>query len=61
MIGLGDLEGALESIFGPLGVQPFASQIYGTYTALVYLTPLFGGWLADQVLGQRSTVIIGAG
>jgi proton-dependent oligopeptide transporter, POT family len=27
----------------------------------VYLTPLFGGWLADHVLGQRRTVILGAG
>jgi POT family proton-dependent oligopeptide transporter len=41
-------------------VQPFASQIYGLYTGLVYLTPLFGGWLADHLLGQRRTVILGA-
>src|ERR1700690_2061445 len=45
---------------GPLGVQPFASQIYGLYTGLVYLTPLFGGLIADRVLGQRRTVVIGA-
>jgi dipeptide/tripeptide permease len=60
VIGLGAVRGALESMFGPLGVQPFASQIYGLYTGFVYLTPLFGGWLADQVLGQRRTVILGA-
>ena len=30
------------------------------YTALVYLTPIFGGLLADRVLGQRRTVILGA-
>src|ERR1700720_1651436 len=47
-------------MFGPLGVQPFASQIYGLYTGFVYLTPLFGGWLADHMLGQRRTVILGA-
>ena len=47
-------------MFGPLDVQPFASQIYGLYTALVYLTPIFGGLLADRVLGQRRTVILGA-
>jgi len=47
VIGLGVVRGALESIFGPLGVQPFASQIYGLYTGFVYLTPLFGGWLAS--------------
>ncbi|MGB6064874.1 MAG: peptide MFS transporter [Desulfomonilaceae bacterium] len=39
--------------------QPEASQIYGLYTGLVYFTPLFGGILADRVLGQRRTVIIG--
>ena len=60
VIGLFTLKGGLETIFGPLEPQPFASQIYGTYTALVYLTPIFGGLLADRVLGQRKTVVIGA-
>jgi proton-dependent oligopeptide transporter, POT family len=60
VIGLATLRSTLESIFGPLGTQPFASQIYGLYTAFVYLTPIFGGLLADRVLGQRHTVIIGA-
>ena len=60
VIGLAALKSGLESIFGPLEPQPFASQIYGTYTALVYLTPVFGGLLADRVLGQRKTVVIGA-
>jgi len=50
----------MEAAFGPLDAQPFASQIYGLYTALVYLTPIFGGLLADRVLGQRRTVLIGA-
>jgi POT family proton-dependent oligopeptide transporter len=36
------------------------SQIYGFYTGLVYLTPIFGGFLADRVLGHRRTVILGA-
>lgn len=40
--------------------QGEASQIYGIYTGLVYLTPLFGGILADRWLGQRRTVILGA-
>jgi proton-dependent oligopeptide transporter, POT family len=60
VIGLAGLRTVLESVSGPLGVQPFASQIYGLYTGLVYLTPLLGGLIADQVLGQRRTVIIGA-
>jgi proton-dependent oligopeptide transporter, POT family len=60
VIGLSAARGVIESIFGPLGVQPFASQIYGLYTGFVYLTPFFGGLLADRVLGQRRTVILGA-
>jgi proton-dependent oligopeptide transporter, POT family len=58
--GLAALKSAFESVYGPLDVQPFASQIYGHYTAFVYLTPIFGGLLADRVLGHRRTVIIGA-
>ncbi|HEV8014570.1 MAG TPA: peptide MFS transporter [Stellaceae bacterium] len=60
VIGFAGLRAALEAVFGPLGTQPLASQIYGLYTGLVYLTPIFGGLLADRVLGQRRTVIIGA-
>ncbi len=60
VLGLAGLRRLLEAVFGPLDVQPFSSQIYGLYTALVYLTPVFGGLLADRVLGQRRTVIIGA-
>ena len=51
---------ALEASSGRSAPQPFASQIYGLYTGLVYLTPFFGGLLADRVLGRRRTVIIGA-
>ncbi len=36
-----------------------ALSLYGTFTMLVYLTPLFGGWIADNFLGQRKTIIIG--
>ncbi len=58
--GLLTVKRALETLFGPLDVQPLSSQIWGLYTGLVYLTPVFGGLLADRVLGQRRTVIIGA-
>ena len=60
VIGLLGLKRGLESIFGPLDVQPLSSQIWGLYTGLVYFTPIFGGLLADRVLGQRRTVVIGA-
>jgi POT family proton-dependent oligopeptide transporter len=60
VIGLAGLKRLLEIPFGPLDPQPLASQIYGLYTGLVYLTPIFGGLLADRVLGHRRTVVIGA-
>ena len=34
-------------------------HVYKWYTSLVYLTPLLGGWLADNFLGLRKSVIIG--
>lgn len=36
-----------------------ASDIFGTFIALVYLTPFVGGLLADRVLGYRSSITIG--
>ena len=37
-----------------------ATAVYGAYTALVYMTPFFGGMIADKLLGARVTVVIGA-
>lgn len=37
-----------------------ALALYGTYTAMVYLTPILGGYLADKYIGYRKAVIIGA-
>ena len=37
-----------------------ASVIYGAYTALVYIAPVLGGYLADKYLGQRKAVLFGA-
>ncbi|UUY01363.1 peptide MFS transporter [Sphingomonas sp. J315] len=37
-----------------------SSVIYGAYTALVYITPVLGGYLADKYLGQRKAVLYGA-
>jgi len=39
--------------------EPQALKLYAWYTGFVYLTPLIGGWLADNYLGQRRSVIIG--
>ena len=37
----------------------FASNLYGSYTSLVYLTPLIGGFIADRYWGNRRSIIIG--
>jgi POT family proton-dependent oligopeptide transporter len=37
-----------------------ALEIYATYTALVYLSPILGGYLADRCLGKRRAVLAGA-
>ena len=36
-----------------------ARQIYGSYTGLVYLTPLLGGYIADRYWGNRRSIIVG--
>src|ERR1044072_5952940 len=60
ILGYRAVKAVLESLFGPLAPQPLASQIFGFYTGLAYLTPILGGYLADRVLGQRSTALLGA-
>ncbi len=37
-----------------------AYAVYGAYTALVYMTPFFGGMLADRLLGARRAIVVGA-
>ena len=39
--------------------KALGSQIYGSYTGLVYLTPLLGGYMADRYWGNRKSIIIG--
>ncbi|GAA4835231.1 peptide MFS transporter [Algivirga pacifica] len=36
-----------------------ASNIYGTYTSLVYLTPLLGGYISDRFWGNRRSIFVG--
>jgi len=58
-LGFEVIRGAIEGVFGDQNTQQLASQVYGLYTGLVYLTPFFGGILADRVLGQRRSVYLG--
>jgi POT family proton-dependent oligopeptide transporter len=63
------LPGRLENVVGlrwmqahvyhGISGQPLASAIFGTYTSLVYLTPIFGGIIADKWLGRHRTLIVG--
>jgi POT family proton-dependent oligopeptide transporter len=36
-----------------------ASGIYGSYTSLVYLTPIIGGYFADNIWGNRKSIMVG--
>ncbi|AXB76341.1 peptide MFS transporter [Novosphingobium sp. P6W] len=54
------LEWLKTHLFSGIEGQPLASEIFGTYTALVYLTPILGGLLADLLLGRRAALIAGA-
>lgn len=36
-----------------------ALSLYGTFTMAVYLTPVLGGWLADNYIGQRKAILFG--
>lgn len=54
------LEWLRTTVYGGMEGQPLASALFGNYTALVYLTPILGGILADRWLGRRSTLIAGA-
>ena len=37
----------------------FASGVYGNFTALVYLTPLIGGFISDRYWGNRRSILVG--
>ena len=39
--------------------ETFAQQIYGSYSGLVYLTPLIGGYVADRYWGNRRSILCG--
>jgi len=67
------LPGHIEQVWGFAAFQSFIHWLYGAqspmalasntaqlYAALVYVTPLAGGFLADRVIGRTNTVTIGA-
>ncbi len=52
--------GFVRWLYPNLNGQPLASEIFGNYTAFVYLTPILGGFVADRFLGRRQAVLLGA-
>jgi POT family proton-dependent oligopeptide transporter len=59
VLGFTAVRAVLEFLFGHLEAQPLASQLFGFYTGLAYCAPILGGLIADRLLGQRRTVLIG--
>lgn len=58
MIGIFTLY--LKDVKGGFGMtEAESADLYGTFIALVFLTPFLGGLLADRVLGYRKSIIIG--
>lgn len=39
--------------------KAFSSNLYGSYTSLVFLTPLIGGYVADRIWGNKRSIIVG--
>ena len=37
----------------------FASNLYGSYISLLYLTPLVGGYIADRYWGNKRSILVG--
>ncbi|GAB2799608.1 peptide MFS transporter [Dyella kyungheensis] len=45
---------------GDASGEAWASKIYGAYTALIYASSIFGGYVADKVIGYQRSILIGA-
>lgn len=60
ILGFGPFHAAIVAVFGRLTPLALASQIYGLYSGFVYFTPVFGGFLADRLIGRRVAVTLGA-
>ncbi|MGM9486359.1 peptide MFS transporter [Ideonella sp. YS5] len=58
--GIDALRRMIEGVTGPRTTQQLASAVFGLYAGFVFLTPLFGGLVADRWLGRTKTVVIGA-
>ncbi len=60
VIGFAGFRSVIESVFGSLSPQAFASQVFGLYVGLVFFMPVLGGLLGDRLIGRRRAVVSGA-
>ncbi|HEY0648815.1 peptide MFS transporter [Phenylobacterium sp.] len=60
IIGFEAFRSAIFTVTGPLSTQALASQIFGLYAGMVYLTPVAGGLVGDRLIGRRAAVTAGA-
>ncbi len=49
-----------EFFAGDQAGQNYASRTYGAYLALVYATAIFGGYIADRIIGYQRSILLGA-
>jgi len=59
IFGFGAFRGLLQGLYGPHTGRALASNITGLYGAVAYATPLFGGLVADRLLGRSKSIVIG--
>ena len=45
---------------GDASGQAWAASIFGAYTALIYASAIFGGYVADRVIGYQRSILLGA-
>lgn len=60
ILGFGGFSGVIEAMVGRLSPQGLATQIFGLYVGITYLTPLIGGAIGDRWIGRRRAVTLGA-
>jgi POT family proton-dependent oligopeptide transporter len=59
VFGLLEYRRAVTYAFGPLSPLAFASATYGITMGTMFALPVFGGFVADRLIGQKRAVLIG--
>ena len=49
-----------EFFAGDASGEAYAGRTYGAFLALVYATAIFGGYVADRVIGYQRSILVGA-